>query len=102
MRSMLTAIFALYAASATAQTLITEGPGITSKSGSVTFNTTDVAPSWYQYQPKNDITAYELAIVINLLLPAITCRHYFDDCGVVKSIDEAPPEVRRHFVKHEN
>lgn len=103
LRVMLAAIIVLYAGAATAQGVIPEGPSLTSKSltsesGSSTF----VSAPWYQYQPKDDITAHEVAIIVNLLLPALACRHYFDDCGVVKSIDEAPPEVKRHFVRHEN
>ena len=90
----------LYATAAMAQSASPDTQAFTT-TGSATFSTFAMPP-WYSYEPKNDITAHELALVINLLLPALSCRHYFDDCGVVKSIDDAPPEVKRHFVKHEN
>ena len=71
-------------------------------SGSVAVTNTITTPPWYSYEPKDDITAPELSKVITLLWPALVCRHYLDDCGVVKAIDEAPPGVKRHFVRHEN
>lgn len=58
-------------------------------------------PPTYTYEPKPDITAPELSQVVAVLLPALSCRHYFDDCGVVKRIEALPPEIKRHFVRHE-
>ena len=66
------------------------------------FITATPMPPTYTYEPKPDITAPELSQVIVVLLPALSCRHYWDDCGVVKRIEELPPEVKRHFVRHEN
>ena len=56
-------------------------------------------PPTYTYMPKPDISAWELSEVVQVLLPALSCHHYFDDCGVVKRIEALPPEVRRHFAR---
>lgn len=56
-------------------------------------------PPQYSYEPKDDVTTWELSEIIKILLPAIGCRHLFDDCGATKKLEAAPPEVRRHFVR---
>lgn len=65
--------------------------------------TSSMTPNpWYSYEPKDDITAKELSKIVEVLLPALSCRHYFDDCGTVKRIDGLPPEIKRHFVRHDH
>ena len=68
----------------------------------VTYSTTIKNLPYYTYEPKADITAQELSEVVKLLIPALTCRHYADDCGVADQIERSPPEIKRHFVRHED
>lgn len=43
------------------------------------------------YTPQFDISAYELALVMNVLLCPIAGR------GPLEAYDELPPEAQRHF-----
>lgn len=47
----------------------------------------------YTFKPKLDITAYELALCVPVLLLHRT------PYSQSKAIEKLPPEVRRHFVK---
>ena len=71
-------------------------------SGTITI-TAAPRPPTYTYDPKPDITARELSLVIEAILPALSCRNILG-CGdaVLKKIEVMPPEVKRHFVRHEN
>ncbi len=86
----------------------------TAKAQTVPSNTNDLiykdsisvspwrSPHYYTWEPAEDITAYELAIVLKTILPALTCRNVLrNGCDILKAIDNLPPNVKRHFVKHE-
>jgi hypothetical protein len=58
-------------------------------------------PPWYTFEPKDDVTALELAQAIKAILPAFACGNAYDGCDVSAAIEGLPPNVKRHFVRHE-
>ena len=55
----------------------------------------------YTYEPKDDITAAELAKILGVLMPALTCRNVLG-CDVLDQIDKLPYNVKRLFVLHKD
>lgn len=88
-------VLLLMVSAASAQSITKDATSWITKS--VTAN-----PPYYTYAPKPDITAQELSEVVKLLLSALACDHYYGDCGIVDQIDKSPPQIKRHFVRHED
>ena len=69
-----------------------------------TSNQTEVSTfrsHYYIYDPKDDITAPELAKVLGAILPALACRNVIGNgCDPTAAIEALPPNARRHFVLH--
>jgi hypothetical protein len=53
----------------------------------------------YTFEPKDDITAPELAQIIKILMPAMVCHNVLG-CDVLPQIDALPDNIRRHFAYH--
>jgi hypothetical protein len=63
--------------------------------------TVTMATDSYTFEPKDDITAPELAKVFGTLMPAFSCHNSMGyGCDVRGAIAALPPEVARHFVRH--
>lgn len=76
----------------------TAAPITSSSAGSI--NVITLPTHWYRYEPKEDITAYELATIFKTILPGLTCRNAFSSsCDVLGAIEALPETSRRHFVR---
>jgi hypothetical protein len=53
----------------------------------------------YIFDPKDDITAPELAKIMVAIMPAMLCHNVLG-CDVSDAIAALPPEAKRHFVEH--
>lgn len=49
----------------------------------------------YKWEPADDITAYELAFAVGLLISSV--QPHSRAC-LQEALEELPPEVRRHFL----
>ncbi len=57
----------------------------------------------YTFEPKDDITAPELATALKTLFPAMFCHNVYGiGCDVIDDIDALPPATKRHFVRHDD
>ncbi len=55
----------------------------------------------YIFEPQEDITAYELALALRTIMPAIACRNSWSPrCDVTKQMEALPKSVLRHFTVH--
>jgi len=61
----------------------------------------DLNKPTYTFEPKDDVTAPELAKALVAILPAIACSNPLSPrCDVSAAIEALPAEAKRHFVKH--
>ena len=56
------------------------------------FDVQAIQTYYYVWEPKKDITVYELALILPI---------FSFDGNAIKLVDELPPEVKRHFRKEE-
>jgi hypothetical protein len=68
------------------------GHGLTT----ITGTATTIKSRSYVFEPKDDITAPELAKAMKIVLPFIANRNPFTPAPI-ELIDNAPAEVKRHF-----
>jgi hypothetical protein len=57
--------------------------------------------STFTYEPKPDITTFELAEVLRIMLPALVCTNSLTCPDLRENIKALPDNVKRHFVYHE-
>lgn len=92
-------LWLLAALAITAAHAQTDAP-ITSSVGTNTGRVITLSTHWYRYEPKEDITAYELSVILKTILPGLTCRNVLSpSCDVLSAIEALPESSRRHFVK---
>ena len=75
--------------------LVDEDALITYQEGSITFNS-----GYVTWEPKEDITAYELAKCMNILLLGPNTSHGW--YNAISWVKELPPNLQRHFRIHED
>jgi hypothetical protein len=55
----------------------------------------------YTFEPKDDVTASELAKALVVIMPAFVCRNALGHgCDPTEAIEALPDNTKRHFVKH--
>ena len=94
MRIQFAVLFALAAGQATAE------ENMTHSTGTVTMTPVMIAQTIrsrsYVFEPKDDITAPELAQAMKAIIPIMTQRNPFGR-SYIELIDNLPDNVKRHF-----
>ena len=73
------------------------------QTGTTTSTTIHNPPPYYTFEPKDDITASELAADFKAMFRALFCHNVIGNgCDPSEDIEALPPNARRHFVKHED